>query len=120
MGLAEVHAFEPHGVADRPVVAGQFRSRLQIHGCDVVTEGDAERTGIRLVRMVEVPAIIATQYPQLQVAVQGGVSAEELLKLFGHLLQFIISEHAIDAAVEAPDQITGTDALGQEHADPMN
>ena len=70
MGLAEIHAAKSHGVTDRPVIAGQFRSRLDIHRSHIVAEGHTQRACIRRLRMIEVTSIVAAQDPQFKVAVQ--------------------------------------------------
>ena len=68
MGLAEVQAVKPRGIADGPIIARQFGARSHVDGGDVVSKGDPERASVRRLRMIEVAPIVPTKDPQLQLA----------------------------------------------------
>jgi hypothetical protein len=118
--MAEVEPALAHGVADRPVIARQLNPRLHIHGGHIVAEGDPERARVRCVGMVEMPAIVPAQHPQVQLGVERGVGPQKALKLFGHLPQLSVGEDAIDAAVKPPNEVACADPFSDEHPDAMD
>jgi hypothetical protein len=120
MGLAEVESARAHRVADRPVVARQLGPWLDVFGCDVVAKGDAARTSVRRIRVVEMSAVVAAEHPELQIGVQGRVGPEEMLKLLGHLVQLVIGKDAVDAAIEPPYDFTHPHPLRHEYSNSVN
>ena len=54
---------ERHRVADRPIVARQLGSGLQVLRRHIVAEGDSERSRVRLVGMIEMAPVVAAQHP---------------------------------------------------------
>jgi hypothetical protein len=117
VGLAEIHAAEPHRVADRAVIAGQFGPGVHVFCGNVVPKRDPERTRVRLVGMIEVPPVVAAQHPQAETGVKRRIGLQETLQLRRHLGDFLVREHAVDAAVEA--QISCPARTGSLRKTPM-
>ena len=51
---------------------------------------------------------------------QRGIGSQELLQLFRHLSQLVVREHAIDAAVEPPDEVARANRLSEKYTDPVD
>jgi hypothetical protein len=120
MGLAEADTAEADCIADRAVIAGQFGAGLQVPGRHIIAKCNAERLRIGRIRMVEMAPIVPAKHPQLQLAVKSRVSFQKTLQLFRHVLQLVVGEDPVDAAVEPPDELSCPDRLAEEHADPMD
>jgi hypothetical protein len=118
--MAELEPTRPDRIADRAIIAGQFGPDLEIFGSDVIAKGDPEGSRVRAIRMIEVPAIVATQNPEPQIAVKRRISAQKALEALWHLAHLGVREHPVDAAVEPPNELPGSHRLGQEHADSVD
>ena len=105
------------GVADGAIVAGQLGPRRQVLGGDIVPERNAERAGIRRIRMIEVAPVVPAQHPQVEPGVVRRLGPKEALQRVGHLGQLGPGEHPIDPAVEPPDQLP--DRTGSFRNTPM-
>src|SRR5215207_7252646 len=120
LGLDEIHALKPHGVADGPIVAGELSAGRKVLGSDIVAECDAERTRVRRFGVIEVAPVVPAQDPQPKARVKRRIGPEEFLHDVRKALEFTVRKYAIDAAVETPDELPGLYVLRHENADAVD
>jgi hypothetical protein len=64
--MAKIEAANAHHVANCLIVACQLGSRGEVESGYVVSKSDAQRSGRRLIGMIEVPAVVAAEHPKLR------------------------------------------------------